>query len=623
MPHVEKYTQAKINLILAHDLRAKNTEFRSADSSLEYKNIYYVNNGEELIQVRDEPKKMLSAARKYQEQLLQNTPHAKRKDLVTLGEWIVNCPKDIPQNDQIKFLKSSIEFVSERYGSRNIVSAAVHLDEPNAMPHLHITVVPVDKKGRICARNVFTRQELQHFHPDLERHASRALGYPVHILKDEDERSKVSLPLSQYKIKTKSEELDKKEKALEKQSEEVAEKLETAENTVSNARISAMSAASARLENYEKTSALKRFFSDPRPFVRDMVVELETAAELDRKAMDQREKELEIRELELEAEADDLRKEKDFREQEEYELEQRMKEAERMYKQCEAKVQAARKYEKSVETRENELIKKENALVEREKSINDRESMLKANVDEYWNDRANEYQSTVDDTQKKYNEAKRMYKDYWEWQREKRKWTSVERANRLAEQANRSAKTYKKLYESMKLDYNELNDKYWEAKKSGNEFRSMYNDLLKKSAEARRKCSELSMIEVKYNDMTDKYNKLQSAHEAVIDYAKMITLENSFLTDIVTDYKNRDALSVRQDCIVQVCEQNEKAYLKKEPEHSEVIANIIDIAEKQKVIYETKIDHSVNEIIQEARERARQQQNQQIYSESRSRGRSR
>lgn len=632
MPHVEKYTQAKVGFIIAHDFRAKNTEFRSADPNLESKNIYYVNNGEELVQIRDDNKKMLTTARKYQEQLLQDTPHAKRKDLVTMGEWIVNCPKDIPQKDQIKFLESATQFVSERYGTKNIVSAAIHCDEPNAMPHLHITVVPVNKKGRICARDVFTRRELQHFHPELEQYASRALGYPVHILKDEDERAKVSLPLSQYKVETKSKELDKKEKELEKRSAEVADKLEIAETTVENARLSAVSAAAATMENYDKTSKLKRFFKDPRPFVREMALELQTAAELDRAAMDQREKELETRELELAAEADTLKKEAEYREQEEYELKQQMREAERMYKQAEAKVRAAKKYEKSLEAREN-------ALAEREKSISERENALKANADKYWNQKADAYQCIVYDSQKKYAAAKQalsksfeLEKKNWAWAAERERWKPVEEAN-------------KKLDE-LSLKYKSLADKYntvcAENTDNMQTIKTLENSNEKLNRENRRiphlewRSQELDKAKTRYSELTEKYNRLEesydklsashndlkSLHDSIVDYAQTITTENAFFTDIVNNPQIYGRLTDRQQYTIQICERIEQKYLDKasNKQHAESIANIIDTAEKQKATYKTKIDDAFAAAIRESRT---EQRSRGIHHESRSRGRSR
>lgn len=632
MPHVEKYTQAKVGLIIAHDLRAKNTEFRSADPNLESKNIYYVNNGEQLVQIRDDNKKMLAAARKYQEQLLQNTPHAKRKDLVTLGEWIVNCPKNIPENDRIKFLEASMKFVSKRYGSRNIVSAAMHCDEPHAMPHLHITVVPVDKKGRVCARNVFTRAELQHFHSELEKYTSRVLGYPVHILKDEDERAKVSLPLSQYKVETKSKDLDKKEKELEKQSKEVADKLEIAENTVSNARLHAVSAAAAVMENYDKTSKLKRFFSDPRPFVRDMAIELQTAAELERKAMDQRAKELDEQEKQIEQQKEELRQQQAKMLEQEQALQRRLALAEQMYKNAEDKEKTVLKYEKSIEERKN-------ALAERENAVNERESMLKANADKYWSQKADEYQCIVYDSQRRYTAAKQalkksfeIEKENWAWAAERERWKTVEEANKKLDELSLKYKSLADKYNAVCTE-NADNMQTIKTLKNSNE------KLIKDNREIpylKWRSEELDKTKARYSELTEKYNRLEenynklstshndlkSLHDSVVDYAQIITTENAFFTDILNSPLIHGRLTDKQQYSMQICERIEQKYLDKtsNKQHTESIANIIDAAEKQKTAYEAKIDDAFAAAIRESRT---EQRSRGIHHQSRSCGRSR
>ena len=629
MPHVEKYTQAKVGLIIAHDLRAKNTEFRSADPKLESKNIYYVNNGEELVQIRDDNKKMLTAARKYQEQLLQNTPHAKRKDLVVLGEWIVNCPKDIPEKDQIKFLESAMQFVSERYGTKNIVSAAIHCDEPNAMPHLHITVVPVNTKGRICARDVFTRRELQHFHPELEQYTSKALGYPVHILRDEDERAKVSLPLSQYKVETKSKELNKREKELEKQSVEVADKLEVAENTVENARLNAVSAAAAVMENYDKISALKRFFKDPRPFVRDMTIELQTAAELERKAMDQRAKELDEREKQIEKQEEELRQQQEKLSKQEQELQRRLALAELSYKNSENKEKAVLKYEKSIEEQAN-------VLAEREKQVNERESMLKANADKYWNQRAADYQFLIDDSQRKYAAAEQalkksfeVEKKNWAWAAEREKWKTVEEANKKLDELSLR-------YKSLADKYNTVCTENTDNMQTIKTLKASNEKLNKENREIpylKWRSQELDKAKTRYSELTEKYNglkeshdklsalhnDLKSLHDSVVDYAQTISTENALLSDIVSDPITYGRLTDKQQYTIQICERIEQKYVTKtsNKHHAESIANIIDTAEKQKATYKAKIDDAFAAAIRESRT---EQRSRGIHHESHSRG---
>jgi len=49
-----------------------------------------------------------------------------------------------------QFRARALEWVDERYGRENVVSAVLHVDEKT--PHLHIIVVPIDQKGKLNCR---------------------------------------------------------------------------------------------------------------------------------------------------------------------------------------------------------------------------------------------------------------------------------------------------------------------------------------------------------------------------------------------------------------------------------------------------------------------------------------
>ncbi len=107
----------------------------------------------------------------------------KRKDLNVMVSWVLTAPKDLPNNEQEQFFKSSYEFLSNRYGKEFVLSSNVHLDETT--PHLHFNFIPVgiDKNGN-NSKLVCTRVELQSFHKELSKHLEKELGHPVSILND-------------------------------------------------------------------------------------------------------------------------------------------------------------------------------------------------------------------------------------------------------------------------------------------------------------------------------------------------------------------------------------------------------------------------------------------------------
>ena len=110
-----------------------------------------------------------------------------RKDVNVMCSWVVTAPKNLDQAEEKAFFKHTYDFLANRYGEKNVISAYVHLDEKS--PHMHFAFVPValDKnKGieKVSAKEVITRNDLQSFHTDLEKHLERALGHEVDILNE-------------------------------------------------------------------------------------------------------------------------------------------------------------------------------------------------------------------------------------------------------------------------------------------------------------------------------------------------------------------------------------------------------------------------------------------------------
>ena len=513
MPHLQKYTQAQVALIMAHDLRAKDTSFKSADPKLEKNNIYYLYNGERLEKVRALNKKLLQVAYKRQKYLFDNLPHAKRKDLVTLGEWVITCPRSIPKKDRIKFLQASVDFLCDRYGAKNITCISLHLDEPNSMPHLHATFVPVDSRGKICARNVLTRRELQHFHPDLERYTSQKLGYEVHILKDEDERTKESIPLSQFKVETKAKELEQKEKQIEQQAQEAVDKLETAENAISAAHLDAVEKAAAIMENYDKKGAFKRWFSDPRPFVRDMALELQKAAALEQAAVDQRDKELDEREEAVQQKEQELQRKQKELAQQEQELQQRLTDADRTYKRAEEKERAADKLEKEA------ADERKDAAKFRAEGVVAKETASKQYVDA---------KILSDDTKAAINK----------WYEDKKQWISIEKANERYQDEKKRGDIYE---QSSNNYYKRLKEEKARADTAEQTVKRQKEEIADYAVKVMDKDNQIDGLQQKLEKEQEKSGSLETALADNIEYATMLRAElrhkNGLLPVLQTDVK--------------------------------------------------------------------------------------
>lgn len=91
-----------------------------------------------------------------------------RKNAVMMVGHTIQFGGDVaklPEEEQVEILKRGYDFISERYGEGNVISATIHRDETN--PHLHVDMVPMTEDGRLCARDVVTRRELRSVQADL------------------------------------------------------------------------------------------------------------------------------------------------------------------------------------------------------------------------------------------------------------------------------------------------------------------------------------------------------------------------------------------------------------------------------------------------------------------------
>lgn len=91
-----------------------------------------------------------------------NLPKAVRKDAVVMAQVLVTSDHYFFMDkspEQIRgFFSDCYDFLVERYGKENIISAVVHMDETT--PHMHFNFVPVTSDGRLSAKSILTRQSL-------------------------------------------------------------------------------------------------------------------------------------------------------------------------------------------------------------------------------------------------------------------------------------------------------------------------------------------------------------------------------------------------------------------------------------------------------------------------------
>lgn len=208
MAHMEKFSRAQIGPVCGHFDRSKrDAEHINPELS---KNNYNP-------AMTDQPTPQLDKIHKT----INETPHRERKDLKVMISWIITLPKDMPGRDnpttQRKFFESAYNFCRDRYGVNNVISAYVHLDEPNAQPHMHFAFVPVTKDNRICANDIMTRGELIRFHKELDKHIQKELNISyTGILNQNTKEGNKSI--AELKRMTATKQLQEAQEALKKAS---------------------------------------------------------------------------------------------------------------------------------------------------------------------------------------------------------------------------------------------------------------------------------------------------------------------------------------------------------------------------------------------------------------------
>lgn len=91
---------------------------------------------------------------------------APRKDAVKMCDCVLTKPKALDDSRTREFFQEGYEFLCARYGRENVISAWVHMDE--ATPHMHFAWVPVTHDGRLSAKDVVSRHDLQTLHQEMQ-----------------------------------------------------------------------------------------------------------------------------------------------------------------------------------------------------------------------------------------------------------------------------------------------------------------------------------------------------------------------------------------------------------------------------------------------------------------------
>ena len=135
---------------------------------------------------------------KYRQKALERIEEVgakRRKDSVVMQDVLITASPDWidakSYEEQVEYFDHAFDFIANRYGKDNIISAVVHMDE--AHPHMHLVFVPITPEGKLSSKTLMGgpkgMEKLQddfHEHmvrkyPDLTRGISKKITKRRHI----------------------------------------------------------------------------------------------------------------------------------------------------------------------------------------------------------------------------------------------------------------------------------------------------------------------------------------------------------------------------------------------------------------------------------------------------------
>lgn len=207
---IAKIKASGVTGIQIHDRREKGVSHTNEDIDW--------NKTSENIDLLEQQERFRTVAKNRIDEL--KLPRALRKDATVMTQCLITSDsaffEKMNKHKQIEFFEKSFDFIKERYGEKNLVSAIIHFDEQT--PHMHVNFVPVTHDGRLSARDLFSPKQLRELQNDFNKHCNDN-GYDLERGKIDSKRKHLSV--EEYKLETKFTEINKKIKGIESERDAV------------------------------------------------------------------------------------------------------------------------------------------------------------------------------------------------------------------------------------------------------------------------------------------------------------------------------------------------------------------------------------------------------------------
>lgn len=161
---------------------------------------------------------------------------AVRKDAIVMCSFVVTSDSDFFNNNtaetEKEYFNKAYEFVKNKYGENNIISAEVHKDETT--PHLHINFIPVTADERLSAKELFSKVSLKKLQDEFYQQVSKQFGLERGGA-EEHQKNIDKVTYKKEKVKNELEEINKLEQDIEEKKKVILKKAHNVDKIYNNA----------------------------------------------------------------------------------------------------------------------------------------------------------------------------------------------------------------------------------------------------------------------------------------------------------------------------------------------------------------------------------------------------
>lgn len=222
-----KFNSSAVRGIQIHDEREKDKSHSNPDIDF--------TKSEENYSLKERPNKTYNQVIKERIDSLE-LKKAVRKDAVVMCSFVVTSDKDFFNNNtpetEKEYFKQAYEFIKNRYGEQNIISAEVHKDETT--PHLHINFIPITEDNNLSAKRLFDKKSLKLLQDDFHRVVAKNFNLERGGI-EEHQKNIDKVTYKKEKVKNELEEIKKLEQDIEEKKQVILKKAHNVDKIYNNA----------------------------------------------------------------------------------------------------------------------------------------------------------------------------------------------------------------------------------------------------------------------------------------------------------------------------------------------------------------------------------------------------